>query len=90
MDRQIYQHEAAVELTDDCKFLCDDKENKTKMATADSMRKYMVENSVVISSVNIPISKRKKSTFYLFAKAEPTVLGSDAIKVNQALGYRMV
>lgn len=90
MDRQIYQHEAAIELSEDCKFLFDDADNKTKMVSAENMRRFMAEKSVVITSDNIPVSKRKKNTFYLFVKNEPTVLGSDAIRMNQTLGYRAV
>lgn len=90
MDRQIYQHEEAAKLTGDCKFLFDDAENKTKMTSLEGMRRYVTEKSVVITSANVPISKRQANTFYLFAKTEPTVLGADSLKMNQALGYRMV
>lgn len=90
MDRQIYQHEEAAGLTEDCKFLFDDSENKTKMVSAEGMRRYMAEKSVVITSEKIPVSRRKKGTFYLITKNEPTVLGSDSLKMNQALGYRVV
>lgn len=90
IERQIYQHEASVKLSENCKFLLDDADNKTKMTTLEAMREYMAENSIVITSENIPISRRKKGAIYLIVKAEPTVLGSDSIKMNQALGYRVV
>lgn len=89
-ERQIYQHEKSVKLNENCKFLFDDADNKTKMATLETMREYMAEKNVVVTSENIPVSKRRKGTLYLFARTVPTVLESDTIKVSQALGYRVI